>query len=208
MKRFRVLIADDHMVLRLGLQLLIDGQPDMELCGEASNGIEAMELYRKMHPDIVLLDIRMPQVGGIAAIRALRNEFPDARILVLSSYANEEEIFLAMQAGARGYILKDSGRDEILVGIRSVCEGKTWLPLAIADRLANRNPELRLTDREIEILGLLVKGLMNKEMAAILSLSENTIKTHMKSVFTKLEVSDRAEAVSCALRRGIIPSDI
>lgn len=180
----------------------------MELCGEASNGMEAIGLFREMMPDVVLMDIRMPHIGGIQAIRALRGEFPDARILVLSSYANEEEIFQAIQAGARGYMLKESGREEILAGVHAVFEGRICLPPAIADRLANRDPELQVTGRETEVLRLMVKGLMNKEIASVLCLSENTVKTHVKSIFKKLEVSDRAEAVSSALQRGIISSDL
>lgn len=205
MEKIRVLIADDHAVLRLGLRILINGQPDMELCDEASNGAEAIEMYRRSIPDIVLIDVRMPLTGGIQAIRALRAQFPDARILVFSSYANEEEIFQAIRSGAQGYLLKDVGREEILAGIRAVHENRVYLPPMIAGRLANRNPEMHLTSREIEVLRLVVKGMMNKEIALLLTLSENTVKTHVKNIFTKLEVSDRAEAVSFALQRGILP---
>ena len=208
MTKIKVLIADDHLVLRLGLRILVEGQTDMELCGEASNGVEAVSLYRETTPDVLLMDIRMPQVGGIQAIRILRNELPDARILVLSSYASEEEIFQAMHAGAKGYILKESGREEILTAIRAVFDGKICLPPAIADRLTNRDPDLQLTSRETDVLRLMVKGLTNREIASVLSMSENTVKTHVKSVFKKLEVSDRAEAVSSALQRGIISFEI
>jgi len=208
MTKIKVLIADDHVVLRLGLRILVEGQTDMELCGEASNGVEAVSLYRKTTPDVLLMDIRMPQVGGIQAIRILRNELPDARILVLSSYASEEEIFQAMHAGAKGYILKESGREEILAAIRAVFDGKICLPPAIADRLTNRDPDLQLTSRETDVLRLMVKGLTNREIASVLSMSENTVKTHVKNMFKKLEVSDRAEAVSSALQRGIIFSEI
>lgn len=204
MRKLRIMIADDHAVLRIGLKMLINSQPDMELCGEAQNGAKALEIFATSSPDVALMDIRMPEMGGIQSIRELRNRYPTAKVLVFSSYANEEEIYQAVRAGARGYILKDCDRAEILASIRAVSSGELALPPAIAERLAERDPNKDLTEREIEILKLLIKGFMNKEIASILSLSQNTVKSHVKNIFSKLEVNDRAEAVSCALTRGIV----
>lgn len=204
MKKIKVLIADDHVVVRLGLRMLIEGQPDMELCGEAANGAEALQIYGETVPDVVLLDVRMPLMDGVQTIKALRAQFRDARVLVLSSYTTEEDVYHTIHSGAYGYILKDAGREEILSGIRAVSEGNSCLPPAIANCLAGRNPTQQLTSREIEVLRLIVKGLTNKEIASVLKLSDNTVKTHVKNIFTKLEVRDRAEAVSSALQRGII----
>jgi two-component system NarL family response regulator len=207
MAAIRVLIADDHVVFRLGVRSLVQGQDDMEFSAEAANGIEAVALYRQVRPDIVVMDLRMPQVNGIEAIGQLLKEFPQVRILVLSSYAVEEEMYKAMQAGARGYLLKNSSREEILTAIRVVAAGECYLDPAVATYLAERDPRHELTSRELDVVRLLIKGLINKEIARVLSMSENTVKTHIKQIFWKLDVTDRTEAVSAALRRGLSSLD-
>jgi len=199
----RVLIADDHVVFRMGMRLLIHGQADMELCAEAANGTEAVEMYLAMRPDVVLMDLRMPHTSGIEAIKRLVHHFSQTRVLVLSSFASEEEAYQAMQAGARGYLLKDADREQILSAIRAVARGEYYLAPPIAALLAERDPRHALTARESEVIGLMVKGLINKEIASVLGMSENTVKTHIKQIFRKLDVNDRSEAVSAALQRGL-----
>jgi two-component system NarL family response regulator len=200
----RVLIADDHLIFRMGLKSLLNNEPDIVVAGEASTGAQTIEKFKDLRPDVVVLDLRMPDGGGMAALAGLRELRNDARVLVLSSYANEEEVYQALQAGASGYVLKDVGRDELTGAIRQVYAGRQWIQPCIQPILASREDRHELTPRELEVLKLLVRGLTNREIAKVLGNSENTVRNHTIRIFDKLYVSDRAEAVSAALQRGIV----
>ncbi|HEU0177646.1 MAG TPA: response regulator transcription factor [Blastocatellia bacterium] len=204
-KTIRVLLAEDHEVVRDGLAAIIDYQADMTVVGHARNGEEAVERFAELQPDITLMDLRMPGMGGAQAIEAIRKKFGDARIIVLTTYDGDENIYRALKAGARGYLLKDSGKDDLLSAIRAVHEGRSYVPPEIATRLVTRTQAgAPLTTREIEVLQLMAKGKSNKEIGAALFISEGTVKTHVNSIHEKLSVSDRTEAVIVALKRGII----
>jgi two-component system NarL family response regulator len=200
----RVLIADDHLIFRMGLKSLLNNAPDIVVAGEATTGIQTIEKFKDLHPDVVVLDLRMPDGGGIRALAGVREVCRDAKVLVLSSYANEEEVYQALQAGASGYVLKDVGPDELTGAIRQVYSGKRWIQSCIQPILAEREDRHELTPRELEVLRLLVRGLTNREIARVLGNSENTVRNHTIRIFAKLYVSDRAEAVSAALQRGIV----
>jgi DNA-binding NarL/FixJ family response regulator len=200
----RVLIADDHLIFRMGLKSLLNNAPDIVVAGEATTGNQTIEKFKDLHPDVVVLDLRMPDGGGIRALAGIREACRDAKVLVLSSYANEEEVYQALQAGASGYVLKDVGPDELTGAIRHVYSGKRWIQSCIQPILAEREDRHELTPRELEVLRLLVKGLTNREIAGVLGNSENTVRNHTIHIFAKLYVSDRAEAVSAALQRGIV----
>jgi two-component system, NarL family, response regulator len=200
----RVLIADDHLIFRLGLKSLLNNEPDIVVAGEASTGAQTVEKFNALSPDVVVLDLRMPDGGGMRALAGMRAARPDAKVLVLSSYANEEEVYQALQAGASGYVLKDVGRDELTGAIRHVYAGREWIQSSIQPILAERGDRHELTPRELEVLKLLVRGLTNREIAKVLGNSENTVRNHTIRIFAKLYVSDRAEAVSAALQRGIV----
>jgi two-component system NarL family response regulator len=200
----RVLIADDHLIFRLGLKGLLNNEPDIVVAGEASTGAQTVEKFKDLQPDVVVLDLRMPDGGGMHALAGMREARDDAKVLVLSSYANEEEVYQALQAGASGYVLKDVGRDELTGAIRQVYAGREWIQSSIRPILAGREDRHDLTPREFEVLKLLVRGLTNREIAKILGNSENTVRNHTIHIFAKLYVSDRAEAVSAALQRGIV----
>lgn len=206
-KRIRVLISDDHLLFRLGLNSLLRGEADIAVVGEAATGTQTIEQCRQLHPDVLLLDLRMPEGGGIEALRTLAREVPGTRALVLSSYASEEEIYQALEAGALGYILKDVGREPLLEAIHTVASGRRSVPGWVEHILRQRSLRPDLTSREHQILRLLVTGLTNREIARILGNSENTVRNHTISIFAKLDVSDRAEAVSAALQRGIVIPD-
>lgn len=199
-----ILIADDHFVVREGLKSLIGRTPEFTVCGEASNGEEAIRSFRENHPDVALIDLRMPVRDGIDAIRGIRAEFPEARILVLSSHDGDEEIHTALNAGAMGYLLKHSSGDQILPAIEALMEGRRWLSPEAERKLQERNRAETLTPREKELVVLLAQGEANKEIASILGVSEETVKTHVRNILAKLQVRDRTEAVTVALRRGII----
>ena len=204
-KPIRVLLAEDHEVVRDGLAAIIDYQPDMTVVGHACNGEEAVERFAELKPDITLMDLRMPGMGGAPAIEAIRKKFGDARIIVLTTYDGDENIYRALKAGAKGYLLKDSGKDDLLSAIRAVHEGRSYVPAEIATRLVTRTQAgAPLTRREIEVLQLMAEGKSNKEIGAALFISEGTVKTHVNSIHEKLSVSDRTEAVIVALKRGII----
>lgn len=206
-KSIQILIADDHWVVRTGLRSMIDSQPDMAVVGEAANGQEALALFRERQPDVVLMDLRMPGMGGVEATVAIREEFPGARIIVLTTYDGDENIYRALQAGARAYLLKDIPRNEFLEDIRAVHNGKYCIPPAVAARLAQRMPHPELSSRELEVLKLIVEGMSNKEIANTLSVTESTIKNHVNSILSKLNVRDRTQAATNALRRGIVVLD-
>jgi len=204
-KPIRVLLAEDHEIVRDGLAAIIDYQADMTVVGHACNGEEAVERFAELQPDITLMDLRMPGMGGATAIEAIRKKFGDARIIVLTTYDGDENIYRALKAGARGYLLKDSGKDDLLSAIRAVHEGRSYVPPEIATRLVTRTQAgAPLTTREIEVLQLMADGKSNKEIGAALFISEGTVKTHVNSIHEKLSVSDRTEAVIVALKRGII----
>jgi DNA-binding NarL/FixJ family response regulator len=200
----RVLVADDHLVFRMGIRSLLSTEPGMKVVGEASDGATAIDLYRKQQPDVMLLDLRMPQKGGIDVVQTVCSEFPDARILIVTSYQTEEEIFRAFRAGALGYILKDMGREMLIEAIRSVQAGVRWVSPTIQKQFAERSLREALTPREVEVMKLVARGLTNREIARIFNISENTVKNHVNSLLAKLEVADRTEAVTLCLTRGIL----
>jgi two-component system NarL family response regulator len=200
----RVLVVDDQFVVRMGLVSIIDAQSDMQVVAEALNGRMAIELFRRHLPQITLMDLRMPVMDGIEATRSITSEFPQARIIVLTTYEGEEDIHRALQAGARGYLLKDALRDELLSAIRAVYSGRKFIPPAVAAALAERIPMNDLTSRELEVLGLIVKGMNNADIAAALSISKGTVKIHVNNILSKMGVSDRTQAATAAIKRGIV----
>jgi len=200
----KILVVDDHFVVRMGVSTLVNAQDDMTVIGEAANGKQGVELFRISRPDVTLMDLRMPEMNGVAAIVAIRNEYPDARIIVLSTYDGDEDIYRAFQAGARAYLLKDMHHEELVNAIRAVHQGQRFIPPAIANRLAERMPRSELTARELEVLKLIVKGMSNKEIAAALLITEGTVKIHVNNMLSKLGVSDRTKAATTALQRGIV----
>jgi two-component system, NarL family, response regulator len=200
----RVLVTDDHPVVRAGLIALIAQQPDLELAAEAESGERAVSLYRDHQPDVVLMDLRMPGVGGVEAIRAIIAEFPEAKILALSTYEGDGDIRRALDAGAYGYLLKDMLLTDVLGAIRAVQRGERVIPLEVAARLAHYPERNRLTPRELEVLQLIARGMSNKQAADAIGRTEETVKIHLKNIYAKLGVTDRTEAVTLALSRGLI----
>lgn len=200
----RVLTVDDHPLLRDGITAVLHGQPDMVLAGEANSGAEAVAQYRALRPDVTLMDVQMPGMNGIEAIAAIRAEFPDARIIVLTTYEGDVLASRAIKAGAAGYLLKGMLRKELLDTIRAVHAGKRRIPAEIAVELAQHHADDVLTGREVEVLQRVAAGHANKAVADALAISEETVKTHMKSIMAKLSANDRTHAVTIALRRGIL----
>ena len=200
----RILTVDDHQLLREGIGAVLDGQTDMTLVGQAGNGLEAIESYRRLRPDVTLMDLRMPDMSGIEAISAIRTEFPNARIIVLTTYAGDVQAAAALRAGAAGYLLKSLVRKELIETIRAVHAGKRRVPAEIATEIAEHVADDALTMRELEVLRRVAAGKSNKLIAAELEISEGTVKTHMKSILPKLDASDRTHAVTIALKRGIL----
>jgi two-component system NarL family response regulator len=203
----RILVADDHLVYRIGIRSLLGSEPGFEVVGEASDGLEAIELYGRLKPDVLLLDLRMPQKSGIEVVRALRKDFRHAHILIVTSYQTEEEIFQVLQAGALGYILKDLGRETLVEAIRQVYAGKRWVSPAVERQLTDRLQSQQLTGRELEVLKLVARGLTNREISNVIQISGSTVKNHVNSILAKLEVADRTEAVSSGLMRGILRAE-
>jgi len=205
--RIRIMIVDDHFVVRMGLAAIINMQPDMAVVAEASNGQQAIDLFRRHRPDVVLMDLRLPGMNGVEATQAITREFPNSRIIVLTTYDGDEDIYRALQAGARAYLLKEMPGEELLEAIRAVRAGQRRIPAAIAARLADRVSRSELTQREMEVLKLIVKGLSNKEIGAALSITEGTVKIHINNILSKLGVSDRTQAATFALQQGIVHLD-
>jgi len=200
----RILIVDDHPLLREGIISLVGKQTDMRIVGEASNGKEALQLFKQRIPDVTLMDLRMPEIDGIAVMTAILGEFPDAKFIVLTTFSGDAQVLRALKAGARGYLLKDMLRKELLEAIRTVHAGRKRIPAEIAAQIAEHASDSVLTRREIEVLQLIAAGNPNKLVADKLSVSEDTIKMHVKSILSKLGVNDRTRAVTIALKRGII----
>ncbi|MEO5915326.1 MAG: response regulator transcription factor [Luteolibacter sp.] len=201
-KSIRIFLADDHPALRAGLAAILNSQPDIEVVGEAGSGRETLE--STIAADVYIVDMRMPEGDGVHVIRQLRERDSECKVLVLTTYDNEEDVFRALEAGARGYLLKDTTSEELVAAIRQVHAGERHMPHAIASRLADRLVRPTLTPRELDVLRLVAKGRTNKELASAMFVSEETVKSHMKALFQKLGVHDRAEAVSVSLKRGII----
>jgi DNA-binding NarL/FixJ family response regulator len=203
-KTIRILTADDHALLRTGIASLVEIEPDMELVAQASTGREAIEQFRQRRPDITLMDLQMPDISGIEAIIAIRSEFPDARIVVLTTYAGDVQVVRALKAGARGYLLKGNVHTDLLATIRAVHAGQKRISPEVAADLAMHTTEDQLTVRELEVLKLIALGNANKEIAAQLSVREDTVKSHVGNILEKLAANDRTHAVTIGLKRGII----
>ncbi|MBM3851851.1 MAG: response regulator transcription factor [Verrucomicrobia bacterium] len=200
----KVMIVDDHPLIRVGIATVVNQQADMTLAAEADGGPRVLELYRQHRPDVVLMDLRLRGESGARLTTAIRSEFPEARVLVISNYEGDEDIHQALEAGAKGYLFKSVVEDELIDAIREVNAGRTYLPRGVAARLQENGGGVRLTRREHELLELLGKGLGNRELGQVLGVAEDTVKSHLKSLFRKLGVADRAEAVREGLRRGFV----
>jgi DNA-binding NarL/FixJ family response regulator len=202
--KIRILVADDHSLIRMGLVALVNTESDIAVVAEAADGQQAVDLFAKHDPDLVLMDLRMPIKNGIEATIEIRKKSPHARVLMLTTFDGDEDIHQALQAGAQGYVLKGSTGQNLIPALRALAAGQRWIPPEVAKRLADRRGYEELTPREVEVLQQLAKGLANKEIADVLDISENTTKGHLKNITGKLRVADRTEAVTAALQRGII----
>ena len=200
----QILIAEDHLIARVGVKTILDAQPDMTVVAEAANGAQAVDLYHQLRPDITLMDMRMPGTSGLDAIVAIRRQSPDARIIALSTYGGDEDIRRALNAGARSYLTKDVLHDELIRAIHTVHDGGTYLPASVAAALEAGSSNAALSTREREVLALIVKGHGNKQIAFALGIAEHTVKNHVKSILSKLDVEDRTQAATAAIQRGIV----
>lgn len=200
----KVAVIDDHSVVRFGIRYMLQLDPEMSLVAEGESGDQALALVRKFKPDITLLDIRMPGVDGLAALQQIREALPQAKVIMLTTSDLEEDIYRTIRMGARGYLLKDMPPQEMVKAIRTVAEGKTYFPKEIQEQYELRSNSTDLSPRELEILGLIVKGLSNPDIARVLGISPNSVKMHLKHIFAKLDVQDRVEATTVALHRGIL----
>jgi DNA-binding NarL/FixJ family response regulator len=206
-QRIRILVVDDHALLRAGLGASIGAESDMEIVAAACNGQEALELFRQHRPDITLMDLKMPVMAGVEAIRAIRGQFSSAKVIVLSTYEGDEDIYRALEAGAATYLLKDTLAVDLVRVIREVFAGGRPIPAPVAQRLADRMLQPDLTAREMDVLRLIAKGMRNKEIAARLGIGEETTQGHVKNILLKFRLHDRTEAVAVAVRRGIVHLD-
>ncbi len=212
MEPIKILIADDHPVVREGLISMISREPDFKVIGEAKDGIEAVDKAKELKPDIVLIDLRMPEMDGVEAIRQIAVTEPDIRFIILTTYSDDEYIFRGIEVGARAYLLKDAPRDDLFRAIRAVYRGESLIQPVVASKVLDRFAELSrkaqapetLSEREIEVLTLIARGAANKEIAAQLHITNSTVKTHITSIFQKLNATDRTEAVTQAIKKGII----
>ena len=199
----KILVAEDHEIVRDGICALISRQSDFAVVAEAKNGAEAVQLYREQQPDVVLTDLRMPVMEGVAEIKQIISEFPQANIIILTTYDTDEDIYRGLQAGAKGYLLKDTSAEELVTAIRTVYQGQKYIPQQVMMRLAERINNTELTNREMEVLTLLTKGKSNQEIGSILNITEGTVKFHVNHILSKLGVSDRTQAVITAFKRGL-----
>ena len=202
--KLKLMLVDDHYLVRMGLASIMALEPDVEVCAEAASGQEARALYRTHRPDVTLMDLRLPDISGTETLQAIRREFPDARIVIISTYVCDEEIYGALQAGAMAYLVKSVQRDELMRAIRKAAKGQRHIPAEVAARLAERVTRSQLSARELEVLRLLVAGRRNREIAGTLDITEGTVKLHVSSILGKLGVADRTEAVTRALQHGIV----
>jgi two-component system NarL family response regulator len=205
--QIRVVIGDDHPIVRDGITAVINDQHDMEVVAEASNGKKLVDMVMQYRPDVTLVDLRMPQLSGLDAIRAIKEGWSDARFVVLTTFDGDEDIYRALQAGAQAYLLKDTPRNDLLETIRAVYQGQKRIPPEIAAKLAERITSSELTERETDVLREIVNGFSNKEIGLRLSITEGTVKAHVNSILNKLGVNDRTQAVTAALKRGIVHLD-
>jgi DNA-binding NarL/FixJ family response regulator len=203
-EKIRVMIADDHPVVCKGLSAIIRAERGMSVVGEASDGRQLVEMFLEHRPDVALIDLRMPVMGGVEAVRAIRKESRNAGILILTTYKGDEDIFRALEAGAQGYLLKGMPPHELIDAIRNVHHGLRYFPLPVLETLAQRPPNSELSNRELQVLKLIVKGMSNKQIGETLGISQSTVKWHVNIVLTRLNVSDRTAAAVTALRRGIV----
>lgn len=199
----RVLIADDHAIVRQGLVSLLHQEPDFSVIAQASNGQEAVQLFSQHQPDVVLMDVRMPQMDGIEAIKTIRAEFANPQIIVLTTYDGDEDIYRGLQAGAKGYLLKDTEPDELFAAIRQVFAGEKYIPSNVGAKLAERMGNAQLSDRELQVIQWIVAGKSNQEISDLLHISKSTVKFHVNHILSKLNVKDRTQAAISALKRGI-----
>jgi two-component system, NarL family, response regulator len=200
----RVLIVDDHAIVRNGLATIINRDPEMTAIAQAENGQQAIDMFREYQPDVTLMDLRMPKMGGVESITAICAEFKQARIAVLTTYDSDEDIYRGLQAGAQGYLLKDAKPGELLNAIRAIHNGQKYIPPEVGAKLLQRISNLELSERELEVLRLMAQGMGNQEIATALSISESTIKSHVNRILSKLGVSDRTQAVIVAVKRGLV----
>jgi two-component system NarL family response regulator len=202
--RIRIMLVEDHQVVRQGLVALLSASEDLEVVGSVGDGLEAVEMFRSVQPDVTLMDLQLPKLGGVETIRCIRKEFPQARFIVLTTFDGDEDIYRALQAGARAYLLKGMPLEELLTTIHAVHSGKLHIPPPVAEKLAERVGTQQLTSRELCVLERIVAGRANKEISADLFISEATVKTHINSLLSKLGVADRTHAATVAIQRGLV----
>jgi two-component system NarL family response regulator len=203
-KKIRVILADDHPVVLDGLTVIVNQQADMEVVGEAGNGEEAVALYERHRPDVMVLDLRMPKLDGVAVVQRVLETHPNAHLLIMTTYDDDEDIFQCLSQGAKGYLLKDAPRQEILSAIRAVSENRPYTSTSIAAKALQRMGKPSLTERELDVLQLVAEGRSNKDIARRLAITEGTTKTHVKAILTKLDAISRTEAVAVAHKRGLV----
>jgi DNA-binding NarL/FixJ family response regulator len=206
-EKLKIMIVDDHYLVRVGLTSIISLEQDMTVCAEAQSGEQAVGLYASRHPDVTLMDVRLPGMSGIAATQAIRADFPDAKVIVISTYISDEEVYAALKVGAMAYLVKSVAREELIQAIRKAAAGRRHVPADLAARLADRMSRATLSTRELDVLRLLVGGKRNREIASALDITEGTVKLHVSSILGKLGAVDRTEAVTVALQRGLIQLD-